>query len=149
MLIKLYFSLHLQLQPGPYCSPQLLWSPPMTQPLQQCASLEEHSPVVSGARRWNEEQSKGVEHNVRHACSAYLFLKWDLREIVDGTIVSCVHLARKVAEIATILEEMYNVNFKKEQRGERERERERESSQGMVFLAHIADPTDYKPVSVS
>ena len=113
MLIKLCFSLHLQLQPDPYCSPQLLWSLPMTQPLQQYASLEGHSPVVSGARRWNKGWSKGVEHNVRHVCSAYLFLEWDLREIVDGTIVSCVHLARKVAEIATILEEIYNVNFKK------------------------------------
>ena len=38
--------------------------------------------------------------------SAYLFLEGDLREVVDRAIVSCVELARKVAKIATILEEM-------------------------------------------
>ena len=56
---------------------------------------------------------------------AYLFLEGDLREVVDGAIMSCIELARKVAKIATILEES------EYQCQKRERERERLTGNGI------------------
>ena len=91
--------------------------------------------------------SKGwnIMNSVLFVDSAYLFLEGDLREIVDGTIMGCVELARKVAKIATILEETYDVNLRKrERKRERERERERIGSQGTVSLVHTAGPTGYR-----
>ena len=52
---------------------------------------------------WGWSKGWSMMESIR---SAYLFLEGDLREVVDGAIVSCVELTRKVAKIAPILEEM-------------------------------------------
>ena len=74
----------------------------------------------------------GALHIMQH-CRTYLFFERDLREIVDGAIVSCEELTREISKIATILCRRKTRSILREEI-ERERERERELTHRKRYL---------------